>query len=53
MSQDNLFKLVCSSCKRANYFTNKNRRKVERKLKLKKFCKFCRKHTVHNEAKRK
>ncbi|MCH7492203.1 50S ribosomal protein L33, partial [Patescibacteria group bacterium] len=30
MSQDNLIKLKCSQCKRGNYFTNKNKKQVER-----------------------
>ena len=52
MSQDNLQKMVCSDCKNATYFTNKNKKGVERKLELKKFCKHCRKHTVHVEGKK-
>ncbi|PIR41316.1 MAG: 50S ribosomal protein L33 [Candidatus Yanofskybacteria bacterium CG10_big_fil_rev_8_21_14_0_10_46_23] len=51
MSQDNLFKLKCQKCKRGNYFTSKNKKKVERKIELKKFCKWCRARTVHKEAK--
>ncbi len=48
----NLIKLKCSACKRINYYTRKNVKLVERKLEFKKFCRFCRKHTVHKEAKR-
>jgi len=44
-------KLQCSVCKRINYYTKKSKG-VEEKLELKKFCKFCRKHTVHKEGKR-
>ena len=51
MSQDNLFKLKCSVCKRDGYYTSKNKKKVERKIELKKFCKWCKKHTLHKEAK--
>mgnify|MGYP001577204153 CR=1 FL=1 len=51
MSQDNLIRLKCSVCKKANYYTSKNKKKVERKIELKKFCKFCRKSTIHKEAK--
>ncbi|RLC40213.1 MAG: 50S ribosomal protein L33 [Candidatus Nealsonbacteria bacterium] len=44
-------KLQCSECKRINYYTRKSKG-VEGKLELKKFCKWCRKHTVHKEAKK-
>jgi len=45
-------KLQCQECKRINYFTKKSKEAVEKKLGLKKFCKWCRKHTLHKEAKR-
>jgi len=51
MSQDNLLRLKCSKCKSANYYTSKNKKKVERKIELMKFCKVCRKTTMHKEAK--
>ena len=51
MSQDNLLRLKCSVCKSANYYTTKNKKKVERKLAYQKFCKKCRKRTLHKEAK--
>jgi len=44
-------KLVCATCKKSNYFTHKSKG-VEDKVELKKFCKFCKKHTIHKEAKR-
>jgi len=47
-----LIKFQCSECKRVNYFTNKPKGMVEEKLELKKFCKWCRKHTVHKEGKK-
>ena len=43
--------LDCTECKRKNYATNKNKQKMTDKVELKKFCKFCRKHTVHREGK--
>ena len=52
MSQDRLIKLQCSKCKRINYWSSKNKKKVERKIELKKFCKWCRASTVHKEAKK-
>ena len=48
----NLIKLRCETCKMVNYYSRKNKKLVERKLAYKKFCKHCRKHTVHKEAKR-
>ncbi|MBI2627940.1 MAG: 50S ribosomal protein L33 [Candidatus Niyogibacteria bacterium] len=52
MSQDNLIKIQCGACKRVNYWSRKNKKKVERKIELKKFCKWCRKHTAHKESKK-
>ena len=52
MSQDFLIKLVCTKCKRANYWTRKNRKKVERKIELAKFCKWCKAKTKHKEQKK-
>ena len=48
---DQLITLRCSVCKRRNYYTRKNKKVVERKIEFKKFCKWCRKQTVHKEAK--
>jgi len=52
MSQDNLIRLTCSKCKQVNYWSRKNKKKVERKIELKKWCKHCRKQQVHKEAKK-
>lgn len=49
---ENLIKLRCGNCKRLNYYTRKNKKTVERKLEFKKFCQWCRKHTVHKETKK-
>jgi large subunit ribosomal protein L33 len=46
-----LVKMQCTECKRVNYFTNKPKT-FEGKIGLKKFCKFCRKHTLHKEMKK-
>ncbi len=51
MSQDRLFRLKCSVCKNANYYTSKNKKLVPKKIELLKFCKTCRKKTKHKEAK--
>ncbi|HOS88347.1 MAG TPA: 50S ribosomal protein L33 [Candidatus Pacearchaeota archaeon] len=44
-------KLVCTVCKKSTYFTNKTKA-VEEKLELQKFCKFCKKRTLHKETKK-
>jgi len=44
-------KMQCQECKEVNYFTSKTKA-VEERLELKKFCKNCKKHTVHKEAKK-
>ena len=51
MSQDRLFKLGCTKCKRINYWSSKNKKLVTKKIELKKFCKTCVKNTKHKEAK--
>ncbi|MDY6904179.1 MAG: 50S ribosomal protein L33 [Thermodesulfobacteriota bacterium] len=43
--------LACSECKRKNYSTTKNKRTTPDKLSLKKYCRFCRQHTMHKETK--
>ncbi|MEK7110791.1 MAG: 50S ribosomal protein L33 [Patescibacteria group bacterium] len=47
---ENLIALKCGTCARRNYYTAKNKKKVERKIELKKFCKKCKKRTPHKEA---
>jgi large subunit ribosomal protein L33 len=48
---EKLIALRCDVCKRRNYYTRKNKKKVERKIEYKKFCKWCKKHTLHKEVK--
>lgn len=48
---EHLIRMKCADCKRVNYYTRKNKKTVERKLELKKFCQWCRTHAVHKEAK--
>jgi len=43
--------LRCSECKQRNYNTSKNKKNDPDRLEMKKYCPFCRKHTVHNETK--
>ena len=49
---ENLVKLKCSACKRVTYYVHKNVKKVEGKLALAKYCKWCKKHTSHKESKK-
>ncbi|MBM3252892.1 MAG: 50S ribosomal protein L33 [Candidatus Omnitrophica bacterium] len=46
-----LITLACSICKRRNYTTTKNKKTNPDKLEFKKYCRFCRKHTLHKEVK--
>jgi len=46
-----ILQLACQECKRRNYSTTKNKKTTTGKLELKKFCRFCRRHTVHRESK--
>ncbi len=43
--------LVCSECKQRNYDTEKNKKNDPDRLEMKKYCRFCRKHTIHKESK--
>ncbi|MBI3177361.1 MAG: 50S ribosomal protein L33 [Chloroflexi bacterium] len=43
--------LACADCKERNYTTQKNRCNDPNRIELKKFCRNCRKHTVHRETK--
>ena len=43
--------LACTECKRRNYSTTKNKRTTTDKVELKKYCRFCRHHTLHKETK--
>ena len=43
--------LVCSECKQRNYDSTKNKKNDPDRLELKKYCRVCRKHTLHKESK--
>lgn len=45
-----LVTLACDECKRRNYTTTKNRLNNRERLELRKFCPFCRHHTLHKET---
>ncbi len=42
--------LACSECGRRNYHTRRNRNNMREKLSLNKYCKWCRRHTLHKEV---
>jgi large subunit ribosomal protein L33 len=50
-SMRDIVTLACTECKQRNYTTTKNKRNTPDKLEFKKYCRFCRKHTVHKETK--
>ena len=41
--------LACTECKQRNYNTMKN--KKPDRLEMNKYCRFCKKHTLHRETK--
>jgi large subunit ribosomal protein L33 len=45
------FECTVPACKRRNYTATKNKKAHPERLEIKKFCPFCRKHTVHKEQK--
>ncbi len=42
--------LACEECKRRNYQTNKSKRNNPERLQMKKYCRWCRRHTPHRET---
>jgi len=42
--------LACTECKQRNYTSTKNKNNNTERMELKKFCKFCKEHTVHKET---
>ncbi|MFA6384993.1 MAG: 50S ribosomal protein L33 [Candidatus Omnitrophota bacterium] len=46
-----IISLECTVCKHRNYTTTKNKKQHPDKIETKKYCRFCRKHTVHKEIK--
>ena len=43
--------LACSECSQRNYNTMKNKKNNPDRLEMNKYCRFCKKHTVHKETK--
>ncbi len=46
-----LVTLECTICNRKNYRTSKNKKNTTERLELKKYCRHCRKVTIHKEEK--
>jgi large subunit ribosomal protein L33 len=42
--------LACEDCKRRNYQTDKNRRNDPDRIEMRKFCRWCGRHTAHKET---
>ena len=51
MARENIVKFKCSICKNITHFSKRNKKKLKEKLELKKYCKFCKKNTLHKEVK--
>ncbi|MDO8425017.1 MAG: 50S ribosomal protein L33 [bacterium] len=52
MSQDYRAKMECTECRRLNYNTTRNKKRLAKvRLELKKLCTACGKHTLHKETK--
>ena len=43
--------LSCTECKQRNYNTTKNKKNDPDRIELMKYCKFCKKETLHKETK--
>ncbi len=43
--------LACTECKQRNYNTMKNKKNDPDRLEMNKYCRFCKKHTLHRENK--
>ncbi len=42
--------LACTECKRRNYITKKNKQNDPDRIEMKKYCAWCRTHTLHRET---
>ncbi len=47
---ETIIKLECGDCKRRNYNTVKNKKNDPDRITLRKYCRWCRKHTAHRET---
>jgi large subunit ribosomal protein L33 len=42
--------LACTECRERNYLTEKNRQNDPGRMEMQKYCRRCRKHTLHRET---
>ncbi|MCL6454747.1 MAG: 50S ribosomal protein L33 [Alicyclobacillus sp.] len=42
--------LACADCKQRNYTSVKNKKNDPDRIEVRKFCRFCKTHTVHRET---
>lgn len=42
--------LACTECKRRNFTTTKNKANMPDRMEIKKYCPWCKKHTLHKET---
>ena len=50
MAQE-LITIACTECRRENYHSSKNKKNVPDRLEVRKYCRWCRRHTPHKETK--
>ena len=43
--------LACTECKQRNYNTMKEKKLHPERMETKKYCRFCKRHTLHKETK--
>ena len=43
--------LACTECKQRNYNTTKEKKNHPDRMEIKKYCRFCKTHTLHKETK--
>ena len=43
--------LACTECKQSKYLKKNNKKNDPDRLEMNKYCRFCRKHTLHRETK--
>ncbi|HEX9531488.1 MAG TPA: 50S ribosomal protein L33 [bacterium] len=49
MARD-IITLACTICKRRNYTTTKSKKNDPDRIEMQKYCRWCRKHTLHRET---
>ncbi|OGL46298.1 MAG: 50S ribosomal protein L33 [Candidatus Schekmanbacteria bacterium RBG_16_38_10] len=51
MAERIIITMACEVCKERNYTNTKNKRTTPDRLEFSKYCRSCRKHTLHKETK--